>query len=196
MRTGALLVLLLGVRLPAQAGPEGWAFTGMLGSQFRTERGSLIDGATIDLGLLSPMHGMMRWGADAALVQVLARATIGTERVSSVESSLEGSAMAMTELLQIGAWRLEGAAGAIASVSVGCGRFLQQPVDTIAGAGECVNAFAQRGDTRLGARVRLLGEWTSPRASVFAAVMASANTIASGNHVAPGLLAGVRTPLR
>ena len=196
MRVGSLMVLMLGARLCAQAAPGGLEVTGMLGTQFRTERGSVLDGATIGLGLVLPARGPTRWGIDMSVIQVLARATVDGVRVSSVESSIEGGVMAMTDILRRGEWRLEGGAGAIASVSVGCGHFLQEPVDTTSGAAGCVNSFARRGETRIGVRARLLSEWMSPRVSFFAALIASANTVASGNHVAPGLMAGIRTPLR
>jgi len=195
MRLGALLALVLGARLGGQEAPPGWTFSGMLGSQFRTERGTLIDGATIGVGVGFPSEGATRWGADAEVVAVLARAQVAGIRVSAVETSVEVGAMAMTDVLRIGDWRLEGGAGAVAALSLGCGSYQQDPVNAAAGSGGCVNSFARRGSSRIGARVRLLGEWMSPRASFFVAAVASANTVASGDHVAPGLLAGVRVPL-
>ena len=191
----SLIVLVLGARLGAQNTPDGWVVTGFLGPQFRTEHGTFIDGATIGLGVVLPARGAVRWGVDVDGVQVLARAMVGPVRVSAVESSLEGNVMAMTDLLRNGDWRLEGGAGAIVSLALGCGRYQQDPVNAGAGSGGCVNSFAQRGDARIGARVRILSEWMSPRVSFFAAGVASVNTIASGSHVAPGALAGVRVPL-
>lgn len=195
MRMCSLIVLVLGAHLGAQGSPDGWVVTGMLGTQFRTEHGTFIDGASIGLGVVLPSNGAVRWGVDADGVQVLARAMVGPIRASAVESSIEGGVMAMTDLLRKGDWRLEGGGGVIVSLGLGCGRYQQDPVNTTAGSGGCVNSFAQRGDVRIGARVRILSEWMSPRASFFAAAIASVNTIASGSHVAPGALAGVRVPL-
>ena len=71
MRVGSLMVLMLGARLCAQAAPGGLEVTGMLGTQFRTERGSVLDGATIGLGLVLPARGPTRWGIDMSVIQVL-----------------------------------------------------------------------------------------------------------------------------